>query len=136
MKDIKTGLMHRVLLVGSGGEDIYNSFKVTKGIKSNGNRKTEVGRKAKGKLLPVTSWKSSPGKHSPLHSPSKQWVIIVMAAILIPDPQHFMPTSGPVPDPSGLFPLMMLFMLTLAHLAGHKHCTQIGTKLWCMCFTG
>lgn len=62
--------MHKVLLVGSGGEDIYTNFKVTGGIKNNGNRKTEVGGKAKGRLLPVTSWESLPSKHSPLQSSS------------------------------------------------------------------
>lgn len=38
MKDIKTGLMHKALLVWCGGEGIYTNFKVTLGIKNNGKR--------------------------------------------------------------------------------------------------
>lgn len=47
MKGIETGFMHKVLLVRSGGEDIYTNFEVTGGMKNNGNRKTEAGGKPK-----------------------------------------------------------------------------------------
>lgn len=62
MKDIKTDLMHKALLVWCGGEGIYTIFKVTEGIKSNGKRDR------KGKHLFVTSWESLPDKHPPLWS--------------------------------------------------------------------
>lgn len=41
MKDPETSLIHKALLVGSGGEATYTNFKVTKGIKNNGKRKRE-----------------------------------------------------------------------------------------------